>query len=157
MGGNMVKVLINLVLCVTMLCGGKMEKDIKSYLTNYTQAQIIVDNNYCDISDSQQLNDVLHNMLEDCRVVPALGVALHDETIQMMQEGVWLKLQYANTIWADGMNFDTLLININRDFNGFNIIRGNQGKYEGRCYYINLNNTMQSLYDFAVNLCNKKR
>ena len=154
----MIKVLLNILVCATMLVGGNMEqKNIQDYLVNSNNAQIIVDNN-CYQADVDELNNVLQQMLDGSYQMPAFGVSIHDETIEALQKGVWLRLIYNDTNWVNEMNFDELLINIEPDFSGFNIIRGNQGKYEGRCYYIDLNEkTMRVLHDYILNLCNKKR
>lgn len=149
----MFNILVNCCLCVTMLLGGNMElKTIQQYLSTSSQAQVIVDNNYYNIDDLNQLNVVLNQMLQDSHTMPAFGVSIHTETLKAIKHGVWLKLQYNGTQSLDDMPFDELLIEINPEFSGFNIIRGNRGIYEGRCFYIDLDNTtMQSLYDF-VNL-----
>lgn len=149
----MFRSLIGICVCATMLLGGNMEeKTIQQYLTSSNQAQVIVDNNYYDVGNLNQLNIVLSDVLDNCHTMPAFGVSIHAETINAIQKGVWLKLQYNGTQTVDGMPFDELLIEVNPDFQGFNIIRGNKGIYEGRCFYINLiNNTMKPLYDF-INL-----
>lgn len=155
----MFKTLICTCMCATMLLGGNVEnKDIKSYITNSDKAKIIIDGQYIMVENTEKLNQILNNMLSNSHTVPALGVSLHAETLKAMQTGVWLKLQYNGTQVVDDMPFDELLIEVNPDFNGFNIIRGNRGIYEGRCYYIDLvNNTMKPLYDFiTMNYINKQ-
>ncbi|MBO5910011.1 MAG: hypothetical protein J6Q15_00730, partial [Clostridia bacterium] len=63
------------------------------------------------------------------------------------------KLQYNGTQVVDDMPFDELLIEINPEFSGFNVIRGNKGIFEGRCYYVNLVNcTMKELYQYVSNI-----
>ena len=150
----MFKVLINCIICVTMLLGGNMEtKTIQQYLSSSNQAQFIIDNDYYKVSEIDDLNNVLNDMLQDSRTMPAFGVSIHTETLKAIQNGIWLKLQYNGTQYVSDMPFDELLIEINPNFSGFNIIRGNKGIYEGRCYYIDLTtNTMQSLYDWIINI-----
>ena len=49
------------------------------------------------------------------------------------------------------MPFETLLINVEKDWSGFNIIRKHDSKYEGRCFYINLENAdMSKLYELLT-------
>jgi len=149
----MFNILINCCLCATMLMGGNMEiKNIQHYLTSASQAQIIIDNNYCSADNLQQLNLVIKDMLQDSHEMPALGVAIHTETLKNIKQGVWLKLQYNGTQYVNDMPFDELLIEVDSDFGGFNIIRGNKGIYDGRCFYVDLvGNSMKPLYDF-INL-----
>ncbi|MBQ8522273.1 MAG: hypothetical protein IJ458_01245 [Clostridia bacterium] len=125
-------------------------KTIQEYLTSSNQAQVVVDNVYYNVDNLTQLNVVLNEILQDSHTMPAFGVSIHNETLNAIRHGVWLKLQYNETKQIDDMPFDELLIEINKEFTGFNIIRGNKGIYEGRCYYIDLiGNTMQPLYEFV--------
>ena len=148
----MFKVLLNCALCVTMLLGGNMEdKTIQQYLTLSNSSEVIIEGEYNDIKNLDELNNILNTMLVDSHPMPAFGVSLDSETKLAITNGVWLRLIYNNTIWVDGMNFDELLIQVNPEFSGFNIIRGNNGVYEGRCYYIDLNNnSMKTLYNYLI-------
>ena len=93
----------------------------------------------------------MEDMLKDSHTMPAFGISIHVETLKAIQKGVWLKLQYNGTQVVDEMPFDELLIEVNPEFSGFNIIRGNRGIYEGRCYYIDLiDKNMKTLYDFIL-------
>ncbi len=154
----MFKTLLCACMCATMLVGGNMEnKDIKSYIVSSNKAEVVIDDKHIIVEYDNNLNQILNNMLSNSHTMPAIGVSLHAETLRAMQTGVWLKLQYNGTQVVDDMPFDELLIEVNPDFNGFNIIRGNRGIYEGRCYYIDLvNKTMKPLYDFiTLNHINK--
>lgn len=146
----MFKTLICGCVCATMLLGGNMQsKDIKNYILDSTYAKVIIDGKCINIEYIDNLNKVLSGMLQNSNIMPALDVSIHTETLEAIKTGVWLKLQYNGTQTVNDMPFDELLIQVNPDFNGFNIIRGNRGIYEGRCYYINLvDNTMEGLYNF---------
>ncbi len=149
----MLKFLINIFVYATMLAGANMEtKTIQQYINSPAQAQVIVDNNYYNVDNVEDFQEILNNMLINSRTMPAFGVSIHTETLKAVKKGVWLKLQYNGLQEIEGMTFDELLIEINPKFSGFNIIRGNRGIYEGRCFYIDLaDTTMKSLYDF-INL-----
>ncbi len=148
----MFKVLLSGVICATMLAGGNMQyNSIQQYIISPAQAVVIVDNDYNKVADINELSIVLGEMLTDSRTMPAFGVSIHTETLKAIQNGVWLKLQYNGTQCVDDMPFDELLIEVNPEFGGFNIIRGNRGIYEGRCYYIDLvDRTMKILYEFIL-------
>lgn len=148
----MIKALLNLAICVTMIVGVNMEyKDIRHYITNYDKAIVIIQDTYYSNINYEEINAELNQMLDDAYSMPALGVSLHTQTLNELKNGVWLKLQYNGTQYVDDMPFDELLININPEFQGFNIIRGNKGIYDGRCYYINLTNkTMEALYNYIT-------
>ena len=50
------------------------------------------------------------------------------------------------------MPFDELIINITKDSSGLNIYRGNDGVFEGRCFYLDLKGNLNDLYDFIEGL-----
>ena len=146
----MFKILLNSVLCVTMLLGGNMkQKTIQQYLSSSNQAKVIVDGEFNEVRDTQKLNNILSDMLKDGHEMPAFGVSIHTETLKAINNGVWLRLQYNGTQVVDEMNFDELLIQVEPNYTGFNIIRGNRGIYEGRCYYVDLmQKDMSILYKY---------
>ena len=148
----MFKGLLSGIVCVTMLLGGNMQKQsVQEYLSSPSRAVVIVDGDYNRIQDVEGLNKIMDDMLKDGHTMPAFGVSIHTETLKAIQKGVWLKLQYNGTQVVDEMMFDELLIEVNPEFSGFNIIRGNRGIYEGRCYYIDLiDKNMKTLYDFIL-------
>ena len=90
--------------------------------------------------------------LKDCNPMPAYGVSLHDETMKAIQEGIWIRFEFDEELTVNELPFDELLINITKDMYGFNIIRGNDGVYEGRCFYINLERNLDSVYDMLSSL-----
>ncbi len=149
----MFKTLISCCICIMMFTGGNMDKiSIDKQLTNASQVQVIVDNSYYKIEDVNEINKLLNQMLNNSINMPAFGVSIHTETLKAIKAGVWLKFSYETQQSVDGMTFDELLIEIKPEFQGFNIIRGNKGIYEGRCFYINLvDKDMKDLYNF-INL-----
>ena len=78
------------------------------------------------------------NMTKDSHEMPAFGVSLHDSTVEAMKDGLWIEFVFDRTQIHNGMPFESLLINVEKDWMGFNLIRKYNGRYEGRCYYINL-------------------
>ena len=91
-------------------------------------------------------------MLSGSREVPALGVSLDNETRKAIKNGVWLEFNYDITRYNNDLPFDSLLIEVNQNYGGFNIIRKYNNKYEGRCFYINLENNskMNKLYNYLT-------
>ena len=106
-------------------------------------------------SQQEQFEELFCQALEGSRQMPAYGVSLHDLTIKSMQSGLWVKFIYNKTMIKSEMPFDSLLINITKDCHGINLIRGNDGIFEGRCYYLDLENTMDDVYDFLIDCTNK--
>lgn len=95
---------------------------------------------------------IMKSILQGSHDMPAFGVSLDLETKQALQKGIWLQLTYPATQEVNGLPFDTLLIELHPDHSGFNIIRGNNGIYDGRCFYIDLvENTLSPIYEWANN------
>ena len=107
--------------------------------------------------ESKEYNDILHTfmqMSQDGHQMPALGVALHDETVSQKQQGMFVEFVFSGVQVYDNMPFESLLIQIEPESQGFNLIRKTDGTYQGRCFYYNLsdNQTMQQLYDVILNI-----
>ena len=90
-------------------------------------------------------------IFNNSREMPAFGVALHDDTIEAMKNGVWLELTFDKIYTHNEMVFEKLLIKVEENLTGFNIIRFYGGQYQGRCFYIDLvNYDTSKLYDMLV-------
>ena len=86
-------------------------------------------------------------MLTNSHEMPALGVSLDNETRNELKNGLWLEFNYKTTQTYNEMPFDSLLIKVEPDNSGFNVLRKHDNLYEGRCYYINLDCNMSALYN----------
>lgn len=85
-----------------------------------------------------ETTNLSHNM-------PAFGVSLHDETINALKTGTWVELVFDSEKSFNDMPFDTLLFKVEAEDSGFNLIRKFDGKYEGRCFYLSLDDNMNNL------------
>lgn len=99
-----------------------------------------------------KFNDLLAAIFDGATRVPALGVSLHDDTILARKEGIFVELFYSATQNCDGMPFDSLLFKVDKNASGVTLIRGNDGIYQGRCYYLNLKNNLDEIYNFLGSL-----
>ena len=127
----------------------------------FSEAQMVkVYNDGQEIVMSQQVKSDFDTLfveaLDDARQMPAFGVSIHKLTVEEMKSGIWVKFIYQQTMEADGMPFDELLVHVQKDMHGVNIIRGNGGSYNGRCFYLDLNGTLDEVYDFLANLENEE-
>lgn len=96
--------------------------------------------------------DTIFNAYE----MPAFGVSLHDETIEALKSGLWLEFHFAEEQEHNGMNFSSILINVSPEDMGFNLIRQYEGRYEGRCYYLNLiDHNMSEVYNTIIEVMQK--
>lgn len=105
----------------------------------------------------KEFNDILVGwkaMTDGAHETPAFGVSLNRETEKALKKGIWAEFVFGTEYEYNGMPFEKLLINVEKDFCGFNIIRyTNEWGYEGRCFYYDLvGKNMADFYNILVNL-----
>ena len=88
----------------------------------------------------QQTFARLQDLFGEARVMPAFGVSIHEETVNAMQDGEWLKLNYNAEMDKEGLLFTSLLFRL-EECQGFNLIRLYGERYDGRCIYLDLPQT----------------
>lgn len=93
-------------------------------------------------------------LTENAHEMPAYGVSLNKDTTEAMNTGLWVEFVFDKPYMHSGMPFEKLLVRVERQSFGFNIIRYNsKDGYSGRCYYYDLvGKDMYYLYDILVNL-----
>lgn len=111
---------------------------------NYVESFEISNNGNIEIITIEQdkFNEVLNNLKDifiSSRLMPAFGVSLHNETLNEMKNGNWLKINFEQEQIKNGLNFNSLLFKL-EETQGFNLIRSYENKYEGRCLYLDLDN-----------------
>lgn len=161
--------LVSILFCGTMLLSGNvlytptlstplLQKEeymtIQNTLLTPQSVNIIKEGNVTALTKQKydEYVAIMKNILQGSHDMPAFGVSLDHNTKQALQKGVWLQLTYPTTQEVNGLPFDTLLIELHPNHSGFNIIRGNNGTYDGRCFYIDLNcNTLTPIYEWASN------
>ena len=110
---------------------------------------------YLSENDQSQIDQLFSDAIEKSYSMPAFAVSIDNLTKKSMKSGLWIEFVFDKTMAASEMPFDSLLINITKDCHGINLIRGNDGIFEGRCYYLDLENTMDDVYDFLIDCTNK--
>jgi len=132
-------------------------QNIQDCFKDSTSIELIIDNEKSTFSKThenyKQILSAFETLINSSHQAPAFGVSLDDLTRQELQNGVWIEFNFNKTCYNSDMPFDSLLINVQSEFNGFNIIRKYQNKYDGRCFYLNLiDSDMSSLYNLLVSL-----
>lgn len=103
-------------------------------------------------SDFLEITKEFESMINGYREMPAFSVALHNETIESLKNGVFVEFEFEGIKTHNELPFTKLLIKVDKEFYGFNIIRFYDGEYSGRCFYIDLDNkNMENFYNFVVN------
>lgn len=100
----------------------------------------------------QMIIDSLYKITEYSHVMPAFGVCLDEPVKQEKQTGIWLELNFEKVLSFNDMPFESLLIKVESEACGFNLMRKNNGKYEGRCFYLSLETSMTELAETIKSL-----
>lgn len=134
-----------------------MENDsIRNYFADAKSITIIKnDDKFCYTKGDDKFEEILFSLLsvtKNSHDMPAFGVSIDSETKKAIQSGTWIELQFKTTKTFNEMPFDALLIQIEEDYQGINIIRKNNKKYDGRCFYLNLKSNMKHLSDIIKNI-----
>ncbi|MBQ8761745.1 MAG: hypothetical protein IJZ26_00280 [Clostridia bacterium] len=101
--------------------------------------------------NTQEYKNIMEKFMQQVNYsyeMPAFGVSLHNETVKAMKSGVWIRFDFETEQQHNGMPFNSLLINITQDMYGFNVIRMQGKEYDGRCFYLNLEDNMNNFYDY---------
>lgn len=88
-------------------------------------------------------------LIDGAHDMPAFGVSINSLTTKEMQKGLWVEFGFDQQYRSNGMPYEKLLVNVQKSFAGFNIVRYNADSgYDGRCFYYNLvNKDMSDFYN----------
>lgn len=126
--------------------------NLKACFNLSTSITITIDNKTETLTnDNNKYSSILNcfsNTIENSHEMPALGVSIHELTINEKMQGTWLEFNFEKNLIYNEMPFNSLLINIEPNSGGFNLIRKFNNRYDGRCFYLNLDNkTTLELYN----------
>ena len=101
-----------------------------------------------------QIVNCFQKIIEEAREMPAFGVSLHHETVDAMKSGIWIEFEFGDLQEHGEMFYEKLLFKIEPNLYGFNLIRFYDGKYDGRCYYFDLQDTsrIDDLFELVKNI-----
>ena len=106
--------------------------------------------------DEEQYNQIVDGWIiltENSREMPAFGVSLNNETLEARKSGLWVEFVFVKRYEHHGMPFEKLLIKVEKEWHGFNIMRYNsQSGYSGRCFFFDL--VGENMSKFCEILCN---
>lgn len=88
-------------------------------------------------------------LIDGAHDMPAFGVSINSLTAKEMQKGLWVEFGFDRQYKSNGMPYEKLLVNVQKSFAGFNIVRYNADSgYDGRCFYYDLvNKDMSDFYN----------
>ena len=126
--------------------------DVLPYVTNYN---LMVDGNVIELSETevQGLQEQVVSLFEGSHTMPAFGVVFNDMYQKDVKNGYFVSLKFDSPIQINNLPFDELVFKVDKDFHGFNLMRGENGIFQGRCIYIDLQDkTMANLFEYIENL-----
>ena len=90
-----------------------------------------------------------NEMIKDSFQMPAFGVSIDKLTREEMKKGLWVEFLFNKDEECNGMPFSKLLIAIQPDYCGFNVVRYWEDGYNGRCFYLDLQGkNMTGFYEY---------
>ena len=129
----------------------KTHENLTDLFDHVIKMNVIVDNQAISLDKDdgkfKNILKVLKEVTEYSHDMPAFGVSIDDLTRKELKSGVWIELEFEKTEYFNEMPFDALLIKVEENVYGFNLIRRYKGKYEGRCFYLSLEKSMNKFYD----------
>ena len=84
----------------------------------------------------EKLTNNIEELFNISRLEPAFGVSLDDETKKALNEDSWLKIKFDKQMIVNDLPFESLLIKLEDNVFGTNLIRENNKDYFGRCIYL---------------------
>ena len=146
--------------CICFVVGGAgmqgAEKAVCEYLPEVEQIVIYSNSTeFCYAKGEEEFESVmsvLYASIKESREMPAFGVSLDNETRIALKTGVWLELVFGAQKEKGGMAFERLLFQIAPNCYGVNLIRYNNGKYDGRCFYLDIPLSLDRLYKEVLSL-----
>ena len=103
-----------------------------------------------------ELGSQIESLFEGSHTLPSLAVMFENDFQEKTKEGTFVYLKFDRQYCINDLLFDELVFEVIPDYQGFNLYRGNNGIYQGRCIYIDLiNKNMQPLYDYIQTLGNQ--
>lgn len=132
--------------------------EIKDIFTETEKINIYKDGNATTyIASDKPYEEILtgwNSLLDGSHEMPAYGVSLDKETVKAMKNGLWVEFDFGKLTEYNGMPFEKLLVEVGKEFYGFNIIRYTSERgYDGRCFYIDLvNKNMSDFYNILMDI-----
>lgn len=125
---------------------------------SYGQLNLISNGQVIEITDDEKadLQEEIIKYLEGAYDSPALAVTFPELYEKMIKEGYYLNFKFDAHYEFNGLPFDEVTVKVDKDAYGFNIFRGENGVFQGRCIYINTKNSSTPLYNLIERIVNEK-
>lgn len=125
---------------------------------SYGQMNLIYNNQVIEITDEEKadIQGEIIKYLENAYDSPALAVTFPEFYKEMLKDGYFLNFKFNKHYEFNGLPFDELTIKIEDNAYGFNVFRGENGVFQGRCIYVNTENSSSELYKIVKEIVDNK-
>lgn len=93
------------------------------------------------------LKDGILSMFENSRTLPAFAVVTDEMFKEDVQSGTFVSLKFNQVMEVEGLPFDEIVFKVVPEYSAINLLRGNNGVFQGRCIHVQLDKNMQDLND----------
>ena len=120
----------------------------------YGDMSFIANGEVIEITDSEKadIQEEFLKYIENAYDSPALAVTFPELYDKMLGDGYFLNFKFDGYYEFNGLGFNELTIKVEKDGYGFNVFRGIDGKFQGRCFYINTENSSSALFEVLDNI-----
>lgn len=116
---------------------------LNDIILNYKDIHVYVDNKEYTIPD---IKNYLTALFESSYFTPS--VATLDNAIDLLRvKGIWIELDYGKEISIRNTPFCKLLFSIKPKYDYINLIRYDNGKYQGKCLGLTLAHKTTEIYN----------
>ena len=124
----------------------------------YGQMSLIYNNNIIELTDEEKadIQSEFSKYLENAYDTPALAVIFPELYKEMLKDGYFLNFKFDAYYDINGLPFNELTIQIIEKGYGFNVFRGLDGVFQGRCFYVNTENVSTSLFECIQKIVDSK-
>lgn len=122
--------------------------EVLPYATDYN---LYVNGNVVEISQSErdEIQEKVEILFKNAHTLPAFAVTTDEFFHEQLQDGIFVSIKFDNVLHLNELPFDELAFKVEKDTHGFNLYRGMNGIFQGRCIYIDMmDGDMNELYDF---------
>ena len=126
--------------------------DVLPYATDFN---VMVGGKEIEISMEQKadLQEEIEKLFGNCHTMPAFGVVTPEIYQEQIKEGYYISIKFDQTYCVNELPFDELVFEVQKDFSGFNLLRGNKGVFQGRCIYMSIvDGNMDELFNLVKDI-----
>lgn len=133
-----------------------MKKKFVDVLLSANEINLIKDGNIAHLN-IVQFKEEFRVLTEGAYYMPGMAKAKDDVIKREKEKGFWLEFKFSKKTEFAEFSFDTLIIRVRPELDGFNVIRGNNGDFSGKTYYLRLATFTDDFYEYIESSANEQK